>query len=175
MDNCFTKFPNGILDAALGYRFSAIQLTAVLYVVRMVNGWGKPSDKISVTKMAKDTGFSRRAMVGAVGDLEKMGVLSVERSGAGRVSEMRVNNPEEWDKPVNGASHVNGSSQGTELHRDVNGTSHLPVNGASQEPVNGGSHTKERKERKDINSKKEPSAPVEDDDEGWQGESWGEW
>ena len=166
-DDSFTRFPNDIFDAVLQYRFSAVQLTAVLYVVRQVNGWGKPSDRISVSRMAKETGFTRRAMIGAVSDLEKMGVLSVERNGSGRLSEMSVKSPLEWDKPVNASSHVNVCSLGTVVHRGVNASSQVGVNASSQEPVNVRSHTKERKKEKETIPKKGPSAPIsqeEDDD-----------
>ena len=183
MDDNYTKFPNDILDAAIKSRFTATQLTAILYVVRKVNGWGKPCDRISVTKMAQDAGYTREAMSGAISDLEKMGVLSIERHGRGKQSEMRVNDPEYWDQPVNGSSHqpVNGGSQVsgksvlTTVHMGVNGSSHQPVNGGSHKPVNCGSHTKEKKERKDINQKKgadpTPGGVVqpdeaEDDDDG---------
>lgn len=178
MDN-YTQFPNDILEAMIERRFSAIQLTAIMYIVRKVNGWGKPCDTISVSKLAKDSGYTRRAMVGAVNDLEKMGVLSIERQGSGRLSEMAVQDPKYWDKPVNGTSHVNHGSLGTTVHTPVNGTSHLPVNGTSQEPVNHSSHTKERKISKDTSQKKEtnlPQIPTKEeqeklfpDSEGW---SW---
>lgn len=146
MDN-FTRFPNDILNSLIATRLSAIQITAVLYIVRKVNGWGKPSDRISIKKMAKDTGYSRRAMIAAVNDLEKMGVIQIDRNGIGRVSEMRVLSPEYWDKPVNDTSHVNctthvnATSQG-----GVNRSSQGGVNNTSHQRVNRSSHTKESKD-----------------------------
>lgn len=178
MDN-YTQFPNDILEAIIARRFSAIQLTAIIYIVRKVNGWGKPCDTISVSKLAKDSGYSRRAMIGAISDLEKMGVISIERQGSGRLSEMAVRDPKYWDKPVNGTSHVNHSSLGTTVHTPVNVASHLPVNGTSQEPVNHGSHTKERNISKYTSQKKETGVhlvltreqqeELAPDSEGW---SW---
>lgn len=157
MDN-YTKFPNNILDALIQTRLSAIQMTATLYVIRKVNGWGKPSDAISVSKMAKETGYSRRRMVGAVSDLEKLGILSIERNGSGKLSDMRVNSPENWDKPVTQMSHGTQMSQGRKGHRGVTETSQEGVTHRSQEPVTETSHTKERKIIKDTIQKKEPSA-----------------
>jgi phage replication O-like protein O len=162
MDN-YTKFPNDILDALIQYRLTAIQMTAALYVVRKVNGWGKPSDTISVSKMAKDTGYSRRKMVGAVGDLEKLGILSIERNGAGRLSEMRVNTPDDWDKPVTQWSHVTNRSQGPVGHRGVTQRSQGGVTCRSQEGVTQRSHTKERKIIKDTYQKKAAPPPENDD------------
>ena len=84
MDN-YTKFPNDILNALISSRLSALRFAIILYIVRKTNGWSKPSDAISVSKMAKEIGYSRRKVVGAVSDLEKMGILSVERNGSGNL------------------------------------------------------------------------------------------
>lgn len=143
--DCFTRFPNHLLDAIISGHFSAIQTAAILYTVRKTFGWNKNSDTISVTKMAADTGYTRRGMIMAIQQLEAMNVLSVKRPGPGKISSMSVNSPDRWGKPVNGDSHVNGDSQGTAIHRGVNSGSQVGVNGHSQVPVNGGSHTKERK------------------------------
>ena len=143
--DCFTKFPNHLLDAIISGHFSAIQMAAILYTVRKTFGWNKSSDTISVTKMAADTGYTRRGMIMAIQQLETMNVLSVKRPGPGKISSMSVNSPDRWGKPVNSDSHVNGDSQGTAIHRGVNGGSQVGVNGHSQEHVNGGSHTKETK------------------------------
>lgn len=143
--DCFTRFPNHLLDAIISGHFSAIQTACILYVVRKTYGWNKNSDSISVSKLAKDTGYTRRGTIIAVQQLEAMSVLSVERPGPGKISSMSVNSPDRWNKPVNGGSHVNGDSQGIAIHRGVNGGSQVGVNGHSQEPVNSGSHTKETK------------------------------
>lgn len=160
MDN-YTKFPNDILDALICSRLTALQMTVVLYVVRKVNGWGKPSDSISVSRMAENTGYSRRKMVGAVSDLEKMGILNIERNGSGKLSEMRISDPENWDKPVTQRSHVTQKSQGPTGHRGVTQRSQEGVTRRSQEPVTQRSHTKEKKDiYKDTKQKKGPPAPV---------------
>lgn len=143
--DCFTRFPNHLLDAIISGHFSAIQTACILYVVRKTYGWNKNSDSISVSKLAKDTGYTRRGTIIAVQQLEAMSVLSVERPGPGKISNMKINDPDRWNKPVNSDSHVNGDSQGIAIHRGVNGGSQVGANGHSQEPVNGGSHTKERK------------------------------
>ena len=130
----YTKFPNDILDAAIRQHFTASQLVVIMYVVRKVNGWNKKSDAISINKMAKDTGYSRRWITDVVFDLEQMGILHVKHNGNGKLCEMRIENPSRWNK------HVNCTSQGTVLHRGVNPTSHVDVNCTSQVPVNCTSH-----------------------------------
>lgn len=154
--NNYTKFPNDILDAVIRHHFTASQMVVILYVIRKVNGWNKKSDAISINKMAKDTGYSRRWITDVVFDLEGLGVLEITHNGNGRLSEMKIANPKKWHKPVN------CTSQGTVLHRGVNSTSQVDVNCTSQVPENCTSHTKERKERKDTKQKKEPSGFIPD-------------
>ena len=174
----FTKFPNDVLDGIVAHRFSAAQMTALLYISRKVYGWGKYNDLISISSIARETGFSRRAMISAVHDLEVKGVLKIKINANGRLNLMQINNPKMWDD-VNPTSHqdekcdVKYTSQGCEVSftSDVNSTSHQPVKPAS--------HTKESKRHyKDTFQKKEPSARFleeegdagtepDDDDEGW--------
>ena len=99
----YTKFPNDILDAVIRHHFTASQMVVILYVVRKVNGWNKKSDAISINKMAKDTGYSRRWITDVVFDLEGLGVLEITHNGNGRLSEMKIANPKKW-------------RQGCELH-----------------------------------------------------------
>ena len=95
----FIAFPTEIYDAILIYGFSKSQLKALLYIVRKTFGYGKPSgDYISISKMAKEIGFSRQCISGAVNDLEKMGVIDTERSGKTSVIFMQVNEPRHWGR-----------------------------------------------------------------------------
>ena len=153
----YTKFPNDILDAVIRHHFTASQMVVILYVVRKVNGWNKKSDAISINKMAKDPGYSRRWITDVVFDLEGLGVLEITHNGNGRLSEMKIANPKKWHKPVN------CTSQGTVLHRGVNSTSQVDVNHTSQVPENCTSHTKEKKDTfKDTKQKKEPFGFIPD-------------
>lgn len=161
MDN-YTKFPNDLLEAIIGYKLTAAQVKVMLYVIRKVNGWGKPSDAISITRIAKKTGYSRRTIITTVSDLEKMGVLEVERHGAGRMSEMRVSAPKNWDQPVNCTSHVKSTSLCSVLHRGVKPASQVDVKCTSQEGVKPASHTKDtlKDTLKDTYENIRPSAPL---------------
>ena len=168
----YTKFPNDILDAVIRRHFTASQMVVIMYVVRKVNGWNKKSDAISINKMAKDTGYSRRWITDVVFDLEELGVLEVKHNGNGRLSEMKIASPKKWHKPVN------CTSQGTVLHRGENSTSQVPENSTSQVPENCTSHTKEKKDTfKDTKQKKAPFGFYQHDEEITQEEldegGWG--
>lgn len=144
MDDTYTKVHNSILEALYASRYSGTQMAVILYVLRKTYGWNKPSDRISITKMAKETGYTRRCVVNVVCDLEKMGVLNVLRSRNGVPHEMQLNPIDYWDKPVNSGSHVNSDAHvNSDSHQPVNGDSQGGVNSGSQVPVNGDSHTKE--------------------------------
>ena len=100
MDDNYTKFPNDILERLLRQRLSASQLTVALYVVRKTYGWGKGSfgDSIAVSEISRVSNFSRRAIINAVHDLEKMGILEVTDGGSGRLANMRIRGVDEWDR-----------------------------------------------------------------------------
>ena len=56
--DCFTKFPNSILEAIISGGFHGMQTAVLLYIIRKTYGWGKASDTISVSKMAAETGYN---------------------------------------------------------------------------------------------------------------------
>ena len=170
----YTKIPNELLEAILEYRFTAAQLIVLLYVIRKTYGWNKHMDSISISKIAKDTQFSRRSMVSAVSDLVKLCVLNVEEDGAGHPKMMYIRDPSDWDKPVNptshvkSASHVNSTSQG-----GVKRSSQVGVKPASQGGVKSTSHTKDiYKDNKEIykesqNPKKKGWGDFEEHNYNW--------
>ena len=93
----FTKVPNELYDALLRKKLSPSQLCTVLYIIRKTYGFHKEEDSISVRKMAEETGYSRQAMINAVRDLEKMGIIKTGYRQAGRPTNMLVTNPELWN------------------------------------------------------------------------------
>ena len=100
MDDGYTKVPNKLLDAMAQYKFTQRQYTVLIFVIRNTYGWGKPyGDTISLSRLSRVTGIARHHVSAAVSDLEKIGVLNVERRN-GAVSTIGINNPENWDKPV---------------------------------------------------------------------------
>jgi len=92
------RIKNELYDAMLSARLSAAMLTAFLYIVRKTIGFNKIEDKISISKMASETGFSRQAMTGAVHDLEQKGMISSGARARGRLPRFRVNDPSYWDR-----------------------------------------------------------------------------
>jgi len=96
-DNTFTKVPNALYDAMLAQKLSITQERALLYIIRKTYGFHKADDRISISKMAEDTGFTRRAMINAVHDLEKMGVIKLGSKRNGLAYYMNVQDPKLWD------------------------------------------------------------------------------
>lgn len=102
----FTKFPNTIIEAMLSRRLTALQMKIIIYIVRKTNGWNKPFDYLAISRIARDIGATRPRVSGAVNDLVKMGILSVEKNAGKILSEMSVNAPEKWDESVPYGEHV---------------------------------------------------------------------
>ena len=96
-DNSFTKVPNSLYDAILSQKLSITQERALLYIIRKTYGFNKPDDQISINKMAEDTGFTRQAMMNAVRDLEKMGIIKRGSRRNGMPYYMNVLDPTFWD------------------------------------------------------------------------------
>lgn len=157
MDN-YTRFPNAILEALISGRYTEMQITAVLYIVRKTYGWNKARDSISIKKMAEETGYARRAMLRTITQLEELNIISVERPGIGKTGTMSINSPDRWNKPVTTRSHVTTESQCPPGHKGVTTRSQGGVTIQSQVPVTTRSHTKEIK----ISNKttKESSSPT---------------
>lgn len=94
----FTKIPNEILEAVLRQPLRITQLKAVLYIIRKTYGYQKQDDRISISMMAREAGCSRRAMVNAIHDLIKMGIVKVGPSGSGQVKSMMITDIKFWDR-----------------------------------------------------------------------------
>lgn len=164
-DDKYTKFQNETLEALCRMKLSGAHITVFLYVLRNTVGRQRERSSISIKKMAEDTGYSRRWLIGMVDDLEKMGMLRVSDRKPGRTAVFELLEPDCWDQPVNSTSHVNETSQGCELYftGGVNITSQVGVNNTSQVPVNSTSHIKEKRKKKDL--KKGDRLPDGDDTE----------
>ena len=118
----FVKVPTELVEAMYRRKFTAGQYKALLYVIRKTYGWGKTSDVISVTKMAKDTGMTKRAMLKVVTKLEDLKIIEVERSAAGKPNTLRIKPVNQWT-PVNCGTPVNQRTP-----QPVNSSTPLPVN-----------------------------------------------
>lgn len=102
-DEGFTQIPNDLLEAMYqtDNRLSPIQFRTLLYLIRMTCGWHKGRDRISIRKMAVEMKKDRRNVTRAVSDLEKMGILEVDRPGPGKIADISINGPGDWDISVN--------------------------------------------------------------------------
>ena len=157
----YTRIPNEILEALYTYNLPPLYIKIALYVLRKTHGWGKPSDKISISKMARDMFKTRPRVSNAIRDMEASGILYVERVTNGKPPEMQVRNPKEWDKPVLLVEHVPlGEHVPSEAH-NLCRTRHTPcaVEGTGTCAARGTHKRKERNYTKDTLQKKEPPAP----------------
>lgn len=95
----FTSFPNYLYDAILAQKLTGSQIKALLYIIRKTVGFRKEDDEISISRMANDVGYTRRAMINAVQDLEKMGIVRRGTIRSGKITSMCITDPENWDQP----------------------------------------------------------------------------
>ena len=174
MDKGFTKIPNAILDALISSELSGAQIRVVLYIIRKTYGWEKHYDRISITKMSKELRISKRWCVGIVDDLRKSGIILTEGGGERRVYNMRISDPENWDKVVNETSPDEAENMMNKTSPDVEQNFTRWRNKNSPDLVKYSSPTKERKKLfKDTREKERDfSLPDEssDDFEGYTGE-----
>ena len=110
----FTKFPNELLVSAAKYEFTATQYAVLLYLVRQTYGYGIYKRKISISMTAKHLGRKRQVISRAINDMEKMGVITIEREKNGKAPVVWINKPENWDKPATAELHVTGEFHVTE-------------------------------------------------------------
>lgn len=92
----FTRFDNKVYDKLLSMKLSPAMLTAFLYVYRKTVGYRKEEDQIAIALIAKETGYSRVAMVNAIHALESMGMLELGMVVSGRATYMKTLPPKYW-------------------------------------------------------------------------------
>lgn len=99
----YTSVPNELLEAMYqtDNHFSPNQMRVLLYLIRMTYGWHKARDRISLKRMSADIGKDRRNVTRAVRELERMGVIEVDRPGQGQLADISINLPDEWGRATN--------------------------------------------------------------------------
>lgn len=115
----YTKVPNDILEKLCYCRLSPLQIQVILYVIRKTSGYQKEMDTIAVTKMAKDIKRPRSRVSTAVNELEKLGILEVQRTGYIIGNRMRVAPPSEWSQSVTKSKHVTKTEHVTKSKHQV--------------------------------------------------------
>lgn len=152
MGDNYTKFPNIIFDALLKQPLTDTERRTAFLIIRLTNGWNKPSDQISYGRIAEFLGISRRSAIRAVGNLEKMGIIHVGRDGS--INEIQIRMPDKWDKVVTGVSPEVVTHMSPEV-----------VTGVSPKLVTRVSPTKEKKEgRLSAGADYAPKESEEDED-----------
>ena len=140
------QIPNAVVDDLMS-RLSPNAFKCYVLIVRKTTGWGKSSDKISISQFQAIAGIKKRdTVISALAELEKLNlILPVKK--AGLVNEFRLNKlPEITPKPVpkmgtttspeNGDGHKNGTSpyNRTRVVPKM-GTTTSPENGDTQNPL----------------------------------------
>ena len=140
------QIPNAVVDDLMS-RLSPNAFKCYVLIVRKTTGWGKSSDKISISQFQAIAGIKKRdTVISALAELEKLNlILPVKK--AGLVNEFRLNklpeitpkpvpkmvtttSPENWDCPKNGTSPDNRTRV---VPKMVTTTS--PENGDTQNPL----------------------------------------
>ncbi len=140
------QIPNAVVDDLMS-RLSPNAFKCYVLIVRKTTGWGKSSDKISISQFQAIAGIKKRdTVISALAELEKLNlILPVKK--AGFVNEFRLNKlPEITPKPVpkmvtttspeNGDGHKNGTSPYNRTRvvpKMVTATT--PENGDTQNPL----------------------------------------
>ena len=140
------QIPNAVVDDLMS-RLSPNAFKCYVLIVRKTTGWGKSSDKISISQFQAIAGIKKRdTVISALAELEKLNlILPVKK--AGLVNEFRLNKlPEITPKPVpkmvtttspeNGDDFKNGTSPDNRTRvvpKMVTTTS--PENGDTQNPL----------------------------------------
>lgn len=140
------QIPNAVVDDLMS-RLSPNAFKCYVLIVRKTTGWGKSSDKISISQFQAIAGIKKRdTVISALAELEKLNlILPVKK--AGLVNEFRLNKlPEITPKPVpkmgmttspeNGDDHKNGTSPDNRTRVVPKmGTTTSPENGDTQNPL----------------------------------------
>ena len=126
------QIPNAVVDDLMS-RLSPNAFKCYVLIVRKTTGWGKSSDKISISQFQAIAGIKKRdTVISALAELEKLNlILPVKK--AGLVNEFRLNKlPEITPKPVPKMVTTTSPENGD---GSKNGTS--PENGDGTSPENG--------------------------------------
>lgn len=127
MANQFVKVPTEIHEALYRRDFKRSHLRALLYIIRKTYGWGKREDRLSLVSMANEIGLSKRSAMRAVDELERMGVISVERS-AGHPSNIGLRPVSEWQR---GDTHVTSDTSVTSDNNVTTGVTRMSPQGVT--------------------------------------------
>ena len=69
LENGYTRIANEIMNALIKYRIAGEQMQCLLHIIRQTYGWGRKSDKISITQFEKATAGSVNGIYGGIKDI----------------------------------------------------------------------------------------------------------
>jgi len=85
----YTKIPNNFLEWIISQDFETVDYKVLLFVFRKTIGWGKESDKISLSQFVTGTGASKRAIIYSIERLVQARTL-VRTRDRGRTNTYRL-------------------------------------------------------------------------------------
>lgn len=152
----FTKVPNGILEALARQKLTIYEWRVLFVIFRLVMGWRKRSDWISLSQFSRATGLDRANIYRALRMLEARAIVVVSRDNRKRpkysinhgISDWRVLSRETTPRLV-----VRGDNR--VLSNATTEVSSLETTKLSSQET----PTKERKEKKEIITK-ESTHPI---------------
>lgn len=163
----FVSVPTGLYMAIITYGFTQTQMAVVLYIVRKTYGWRKTKDKIAVSIIARELNKKRQLISRTVSDLQKMSVISIERSRNGVAPIMWVQPPENWDKPATVQFHATAGFHATFRTQTCNCTVSGGETAGLQVPETVQFHTTYNTDNiTDKTTERKFTQSKEDDDEG---------
>ena len=134
------QIPNAVVDDFMAV-ISPNAFKCYVLIVRKTTGWGKSSDKISISQFMHYTGIKKRdTAIACLAELESLRLISpVKKSG--KVNEYRLNmlpeiHPENGDGSNGKPVLKNGTTRKT-APVPKNGTTPVPKNGTGTSPENG--------------------------------------
>lgn len=134
------QIPNAVVDDFMAV-ISPNAFKCYVLIVRKTTGWGKSSDKISISQFMHYTGIKKRdTAIACLAELESLRLISpVKKSG--KVNEYRLNmlpetHPENGDGSNGKPVLKNGTPRKT-APVPKNGTTPVPKNGTGTSPENG--------------------------------------
>jgi phage replication O-like protein O len=87
----FTKIPNDILDALIGYRLPGEERQCLDFIIRKTWGWSKTSDNIAISQFHKATGINKSNIIRALKRLKLKKLIIVGQNDNKTAKSYRIN------------------------------------------------------------------------------------
>lgn len=82
-DGIFVRIPTGIFEKLMAIRISGEARQCLDFIIRKTYGWGKPSDRISLSQFAEATGIPKPEVIRALKKLQAMNIVGKKANDLG--------------------------------------------------------------------------------------------